>query len=94
MGPSAWEAIAPMVVVSVIFLSGAAVFILKGPLGKALAERLAGRGAGSDGAVQRLRAEVDDLRAELGAVQERLDFAERLLARDRERERLPRGADA
>jgi len=91
MGPSPWEFIAPMIVVSVIFLSGASVFILKGPLGKALADRIAGRAAAGDGDVQRLRSELDDLRAELGSVQERLDFAERLLARDRDRESLPRG---
>jgi hypothetical protein len=91
MGPSPWEFIAPMVVVSVIFLSTASAFVLRGPLGRALADRLAGRAAAPDGEVQRLRADVDDLRAELGALQERLDFTERLLARDRERATLKPG---
>ena len=36
-----------------------------------------------------LRAEVDQLRRELGEVQERLDFAERILARG-ERDKLPK----
>ena len=40
-----------------------------------------------------LRAEVDQLRRELSEVQERLDFAERVLARGPERERLPKAAD-
>lgn len=36
-----------------------------------------------------LRAEVDQLRRELGEVQERVDFTERLLARNAEQSRLP-----
>jgi hypothetical protein len=80
-----WDAIAPMVVLSTLFLSAGAVFILRGPLGKALAERLAGRAATAGPEVQQLRHEMDELRAELGAMQERLDFAERLLSRGRER---------
>jgi predicted nuclease with TOPRIM domain len=40
-----------------------------------------------------LREEVGDLRRELSDVQERLDFAERLLSRTREAERLPGGAE-
>ena len=79
-----WENIAPMVVLSVGFLSAGAVFIFRGPLGKALADRIAGRHLAADPETQRLRQDVDALHAELGAVQERLDFAERLLARGRE----------
>ena len=86
-----WDAIAPMVVLSTLFLSAGAVFILRGPLGRAFAERIAGRHLASDTETLRLRQDVDDLRAELAAVQERLDFAERLLTR--EREQLPRGAE-
>lgn len=36
-----------------------------------------------------LRADVDQVRAELGDVHERLDFTERLLAQTRDREQLP-----
>jgi hypothetical protein len=66
------------------FLSVAAIFILRGPLGKALADRIGGR-APDAREVQELRGEVDELRHQLGEVQERLDFAERLLAKQRER---------
>ena len=46
---------------------------------------------GSREEFESLRGEVDDLRRELGEVHERLDFAERLLARPEVRER-PAGA--
>lgn len=60
------------------------------PIGRALARRVAG---GKDDAeesaalaeVDALREEVQSLRKELGDVQERLDFAERLLAQAREK---------
>jgi hypothetical protein len=42
----------------------------------------------SFGDVDHLRGEVEQLRHELSEVQERLDFAERLLAKGPERERL------
>ncbi|HXV85884.1 MAG TPA: hypothetical protein VD793_04250 [Gemmatimonadales bacterium] len=69
--------------------------IFRGPLGKALAERLTGRtgegpGTGTgDAEVQQLRHDVEELRAVLAEVQERLDFAERLLVQRREQEPLP-----
>ena len=80
-----WDQIAPMVVLSTMSLSAAAIFVLRGPLGKALADRLAGRSAAGGREVEQLRHDVDDLRSELGAMQERLDFAERLLTRGQER---------
>lgn len=49
-------------------------------------------GALPDGALAELdqvRGEMDQLRHELAEVQERLDFAERLLAQRREQDRLP-----
>jgi len=72
---------------SILFLCAAAVFVLRGPFGRALADRIAGRArtGAEDQDVQELRGEVDDLRHQLGEVQERLDFAERLLARQDER---------
>ncbi len=69
-----------------LFLSIAAVMIFRGPFGKAMAERLAGRQAtGAD--AERLRAEVEELRYRLAELEERVDFSERLLARSREAER-------
>lgn len=74
------------IVFSIMFLSMTAIFVLRGPLGRALADRLAGRAGRGD--EERLRGEVDELRHRLGEVEERLDFAERLLAKTREAERL------
>ncbi|MGH7522374.1 MAG: hypothetical protein ACREMI_13950 [Gemmatimonadales bacterium] len=71
---------------SILFLSLAAIFVLRGPFGRALAERIAGRSRGvDDQEIQDLKGEVEELRHQLGDVQERLDFAERLLARQDER---------
>jgi hypothetical protein len=44
---------------------------------------------GSEVEIVALRDEVGELRREMGDVQERLDFAERLLSQAREAERLP-----
>ncbi len=44
---------------------------------------------GSDGEIAALRDEAGDVRRELGELQERLDFAERLLSQTREGDRLP-----
>lgn len=81
----------PVIPMSIFFLSFAAIFILRGPLGRALAERIAGgRGRAEDVEVRELRDDVEELRRQLGEVQERLDFAERLLTRQQEAERLGR----
>jgi hypothetical protein len=48
---------------------------------------------GTEAEITLLREEVGDLRRELSDVQERLDFAERLLSRTREAERLPGGPE-
>lgn len=69
-----------------LFLSVAAVLIFRGPFGKAMAERLAGRQAPGPES-ERLRAEVEELRYRLAELEERVDFSERLLARGREAER-------
>jgi hypothetical protein len=81
-----WEDLAKAIAISVAFISMASIFVLRGPLGRALADRLAGRAGRAD--EERLRGEVDELRHRLGEVEERLDFAERLLAKTREAERL------
>jgi hypothetical protein len=57
------------------------------PLGKAWARRLERRPEGDD----RMLAEVDQLKARVGELEERLDFAERMLAQGRETAQLPKG---
>jgi hypothetical protein len=72
------------------FFSVAAVILLRGPLGKALAERIAGRTGHDQEDIHALRSEVDELRGRLAETEERLDFAERLLSANREPEQIPR----
>ena len=90
----------PEIPLMVLFVSIAAVFIMRGPFGRAMAERLSGRARSGteDQDVRELKGEVEELRNQLADVQERLDFAERVLARkddrvavvlQREAERLP-----
>lgn len=90
--------VAPVVVVTLIIVAVAAVLILRGPLGRALARRLEGTTgrdeastAGIAGISERV-AELEQRDARLAELEERLDFAERLLAQ-RDAERLPRGRD-
>jgi hypothetical protein len=84
----------PFMVPITMFVTIGAVIILRGPLGKALGERLAGRTpAAVDGAeAGALRAEVEEMRYRLTDVEERLDFAERMLTSAREAGKLPPGA--
>ena len=86
-----WEALAPVFGISIVALTATVAVVLRGPLGKAIAQRIAGRRDG-EGEVDRLRAELDQLRGVVGELEERLDFAERLLAQQREAGRLPGGA--
>jgi hypothetical protein len=44
---------------------------------------------GSEAEIEAIRDEAGEMRRELGEVQERLDFAERLLSQGREGDRLP-----
>jgi F0F1-type ATP synthase membrane subunit b/b' len=74
------------VIITVLLVLGLAK-IFRGPLGSALADRIRGVAAEDPGLV----AEVEQLRSRLADVEERLDFAERLLAQAREAEQLPGG---
>jgi len=69
----------------------AGLFLITRPLVGALARRI-GRDpaapAVTDGAVDDLRAELDDARRRIAALEERVDFAERMLAKQRDPERL------
>jgi hypothetical protein len=71
------------------------VKIAQGPVGQAVARRIHGHDAGSDSDVQAelsdLRSQVDALRRQLEETQERMDFAERLLTRQRAPDELAGG---
>lgn len=78
----------PFLIPITFFLVTGAVFVLRGPLGHALAERLRGGGGVDLGAIhgqlEELQHQLDGVRQELTETQERLDFAERLLSAGRE----------
>jgi hypothetical protein len=76
----------------IIAFTFAAVKIFTGPLGAAIGDRL--RGRRRDRSPDHLMAaEVDQVRTRLAEVEERLDFAERLLARTAEADKIPGGAN-
>lgn len=68
-----------------IFMVPITAILVASPVGKALAKRIAGRVPHDDGVllaeVEQLRTELDHVRGELLEVHERLDFAERMLAK-------------
>lgn len=62
---------------------GAAAWVLRGPLGQALARQIAGDPEPQDVVAEvpeAIYAELDDLRVRVGELEERVDFSERLLA--------------
>ncbi len=65
--------------------------ILSGPIGRAVADRVRGRPVPPHPEPV-LALHVDTLRTRLAEVEERLDFAERLLASARHADQLPGGA--
>jgi hypothetical protein len=75
-------------VIIAVALALGLVKIFRGPIGAAIAERIRGGAPAGDSA---LAVEVDHLRGRLAEVEERLDFAERLLAQVREADQLPGG---
>lgn len=90
-------------VLAIVFLfGGGTLFLLAiSPVGKAVAERI--RGPASRGIPEEERAELEQLRSELlgemqqlrtevGELSERMDFAERLLAKQREGQRIGPGS--
>ena len=71
-----------------VFMVPITALIVKSPLGRALADRIAGRTGGEDprmlAELDALRHELDQVHEQLLEVNERLDFSERLLAQQRE----------
>lgn len=67
-----------------LFLSVAGIIVLRGPIGRALADRIAGRAAqpGRDERrVEALEGLVETLHHRVAELEERQDFAERVMAR-------------
>jgi hypothetical protein len=72
---------------------GGTLFLLSiSPVGRALADRLRGRGEQAQD--PELLAEVDALRNEVAELHERVDFAERILLSNHERSELGKGESA
>jgi hypothetical protein len=86
----------PGSILFIVLISVVAATIILWPIVRALARRLEGKGTGDAGLKaevehlhQRL-GEVDALQARVGELEERVDFTERLLAKNREPDRLER----
>ena len=77
-------------VIAIVAISVGLAKIFSGPLGHAIADRIRGGPPAGDA---ELTGEVEHLRGRLADVEERLDFAERLLSQAREADQLPGGAD-
>jgi hypothetical protein len=79
-------------ILAIIFIfGGLTCFLLSiSPVGKALADRIRSKGA-QPGADPELLAEVDALRQEVSELHERVDFTERLLARQQEQPQVTKG---
>lgn len=84
----------PFIVPVALFFTIGAVAILRGPIGKAIADRVAGRGPErlGSGETEGLHVDVEELRYRVTELEERLDFAERVLAQRREPEQLGPGS--
>ncbi len=85
-----------------IFGGGAAFLLAISPIGRAIGDRIRGKGPGGGGdervrylqeGQETLLEEVETLRHEMGELQERIDFTERLLARNESKGRLPDSPD-
>jgi hypothetical protein len=74
----------------------AAAVVLRGPVGQALARRIAGEvpSGAAELPAETVLGELDDLRARMLELEERVDFSERLLAQARAGQPPPAGGDA
>jgi hypothetical protein len=77
----------------ILIFGGGTLFLLSmSPVGKALADRL--RGRGEPARDPELLAEVDALRQEVAELHERVDFTERMLLENHDRKELGKGESA
>ena len=84
--------LSPFDVIVLVGFSVAAVKIFVGPIGQAIADRIRGVRSVPVPPDPELLAELDQLRGRLTDVEERVDFAERLLARAGQPDQIPGGA--
>lgn len=64
----------------------AAAIVLRGPLGQAIARRIQSQGEASELPPETVIEELDELRARVLELEERVDFSERLLAQAKQEE--------
>jgi hypothetical protein len=76
--------------ITLIFGGGTAFLLSISPIGKAIAERIRSHGAVPMQDPE-LLAEVDALRRDVSELQERVDFAERLLSQSQDRPQVVKG---
>jgi len=78
-------------VLAIVFIfGGGTLFLLSvSPIGKAYAERIRAKTHELAPPDPQVLAEIDDLRAQVAELHERVDFTERLLAERRESPQLP-----
>lgn len=69
-------------------------FLFRGPFGETMLHAIAQGEHGEAGTDPAVLQELDDLRAQVSELQERMDFTERLLAREREARPLSAGEQA
>lgn len=84
-----------------IFGGGAALLFSLSPIGRAIADRIRGKGGGPE--TERIRYlqdnqdslldELEGIRHEIGDLQERVDFTERLMTQQRDQRGLPESSD-
>ncbi len=84
-----------LVAIVLIFGGGTLFLLAVSPVGRALADRIRGRAVGGGDASAELKehreqvaGDLDALRQQVGELAERMDFAERLLAKQRNPERV------
>jgi hypothetical protein len=66
------------------FAAAGAIVTFRGPLGQALATRISGNTPDQLEVPPEMYAELDELRARMGELEERVDFSERLLTQKNE----------
>ncbi len=83
------DVLIPLVAILTIFGGGTLVLFSITPVGKALAARILGKKGVATGVEDETVEEVKELRREVDEMGERVDFLERMVAKQREAERLP-----